>query len=66
MHTHPLKPSVRLLVKLGDIVNHAKDLIFLYQNPACTTEIEALLADTEVVEWLDQMDKAEFLPKKRS
>lgn len=60
-----LAPSVSLLVKLGSIAVHADELL----SPNChhfdVAAMRSLLEDSEVVEWLQQMQKTAFLPVKR-
>lgn len=63
--THMLAPSPALLVKLGSIAVHAEEFMSSDRHAFDGITLTSLLADPEVKEWLAQMDKAAFLPKKR-
>ncbi len=63
----PLKPSAGVLVKLGSLAVHIDEYLSPggrpdFDGPA----IRTLLTDPELGEWLSEMDKLAFLPKKRS
>ena len=61
----PLKPSVTLLVKLGSLAVHVDEMLSPQGHPYDRQVVGDLLEDAEVAAWLEQMDKAAFLPKKR-
>ena len=65
MPNNPLKPSVSLLAKLGSLITHADEFMSPNGHPFDKAEFEQLLGNTEVLEWLTNMDKMGFLPKKR-
>lgn len=58
-------PTLSLLVKLGSIAVHADEFISPNGHDYDKIAIQSLLKDKEVIEWLSEMDKAQFLPKKR-
>ena len=62
----PLKPSAKLLIKLGSIVVHYEEMLSAkgnigFDKPA----IDTLTNDPEVREWFAAMNKMAFLPVKR-
>lgn len=61
----PLKPGVGLLVKLGSALVHADEA--MSENGVAEDEatFRRLLADPEVVPWIDAMNDSGFLPVKR-
>jgi hypothetical protein len=71
------KPSATLLIKLGSLIVHYQEFVTeqvlsVYTDAKAKPSYEFDLAaiktlenDPEVVEWLQQMDKQAFLPKKR-
>jgi hypothetical protein len=64
--TNTLKPSTALLTKLGSICAHMEEW-----NERKGLEIDLqsainLLADDEVIKWLEGMDKLALLPVKRN
>ncbi len=61
----PLKPSIALLMKLGSLVVHAEEFFSPKGHPYDKAAIDGLLQDQEVKDWLEEMDKLAFLPKKR-
>lgn len=61
----PLKPTATLLIKLGSLAVHAEEFLSPNGHPFDRTSVYMLLNDPEVAEWLQQMDKMAFLPKKR-
>lgn len=61
----PLKPSVTVLIKLGSIAVHAEELTSPKGHQFDKAALDTVLHDPEVREWLSQMDKLAFLPKKR-
>lgn len=62
----PFKPSVGLLAKLGSIAQHIDEVSGEDGHVFDWVAIRSLLADPEVVVWLDKMDKQGLLPRKRS
>lgn len=60
-----LKPDWTLLVKLGSIIVHQQELASLNAHFSDKIALDALLADPEVVEWFEAMNRAAFLPVKR-
>jgi hypothetical protein len=62
----PLRPSTSLLCKLGSIIIHSqeKDSETGHVFDACA--LRELYDDSEVVEWLQAMDKLAMLPRKRT
>ena len=60
-----LTPSASLLCKLGSIVVHADELISPDGHQFDRVALQSLLADTEVKEWLREMDGAAMVPRKR-
>ena len=61
----PFKPSVSLLVKLGSIAVHTEELLSPKGHDVDKHALNTLLTDTEVREWVKQMDKLAMLPVKR-
>ena len=61
----PLKPSPSVLVKLGSLAIHAEEMMSPSGHRFDKIALEGLLRDPEVREWLAEMDKLAFLPKKR-
>jgi hypothetical protein len=62
----PLDPTVALLAKIGSIAVHADEMIGPNGHQFDATALKALLADPEVVEWLDHMRRMALVPKKRT
>lgn len=63
---NPLKPSIRLLVKLGSAVVHADEYFSTGRHEFDLIAFQQHLADPEVKEWIAVMTKSAFLPVKRS
>lgn len=61
----PLKPSISTLCKIGSIVQHTEELLSPNGHAFDKTALESLLKDTEVKQWLKEMDKMALIPKKR-
>lgn len=61
-----LKPSVKLLVKLGSVIVHVDELLSPHGHHYDRTAIQMLMGDSEVQEWIRGMDKMAFLPVKRN
>lgn len=62
---NPLKPDPTLLIKLGSIIVHAEELISPKGHEFDMSAIEGLLSDSEIKEWLAEMNKMALLPEKR-
>lgn len=62
----PLKPSLPLLVKLGSLAVHAREYFSPHGHPFDRTEIETRLADSELADWLAEMQALSFLPLERN
>lgn len=62
---NPLKPELGVLVKLGSIAIHTKEMLSPGGHPFDKLELDHLLEDPEVAEWLKAMDEMAFLPKMR-
>ena len=61
-----MNPSVSLLCKLGSIAVHVEELLSADGHEFDRIELDALLRDPEVREWMKAMDAAAMLPKKRN
>lgn len=61
----PFKPSVGLLAKLGSIAQHIDEASGENGHEFDLVAVRSLLADSEVMAWLDKMDKQGLLPRKR-
>lgn len=59
------KPNLALLVKLGSIAVHAKELLSPDGHQFDRIALDSLLADAEVQAWVRDMDAAAMLPKMR-
>ena len=60
-----LKPSIRLLVKLGSLIVHYDEMISAKKHEFDRCAIDSLRNDPEVVEWFKGMHKHALLPIKR-
>ena len=60
-----LKPSVSLLSKLGSIAAHVEEWLSPSGHPFDRIGLDKLLADPEVREWMDAMDREALIPRKR-
>lgn len=60
-----LHPSTTLLIKLGSIVVHQQELASPGGHGFDKVVLDQLLADPEVQDWLDTMNRAAFLPVPR-
>lgn len=60
----PFKPSVGLLAKLGSIAQYIDEVSEKDGDAFDWVAIRSLLADGEVMAWLDRMDQQGLLPKK--
>ena len=65
MSLDALRPELRLIVKLGSIAVHADEMLSSDSHDYDRIALQQLLADPEVVEWIDAMDKMAMTPKKR-
>jgi hypothetical protein len=63
--SNPLQPTPSLLSKLGSIAVHAEELLSPSGHAFDRHALESLMSDSEVREWIQQMDDMAFLPKKR-
>lgn len=61
-----LKPSPKLLVKLGSLIVHAEEAMGENGHQFDYEAFSGLLDDPEVDAWLKEMDDAVLLPKKRT
>ena len=61
----PLKPSARLLCKLGSIVVHADEFLSADGHDFDRQELLVRIKDPEVEAWIAAMDKLTMVPKKR-
>lgn len=60
-----LKPSAGLLCKLGSLAIHIDEFLSSNGHEFDRAVIQTLLDDSEVQEWLSEMDGMAMLPKKR-
>lgn len=61
-----LKPTPKLLIKLGSIIVHQQELNSSNGHYLDKVTLDSLLEDEEVKEWMKGMDKMAFLPVKRN
>ncbi len=61
----PMAPSPALLAKLGSIVQHMVEATGHGGHPFDMSAAEALLSDTQVREWLAEMEALAMIPVKR-
>jgi hypothetical protein len=61
-----LNPSAALLCKLGSIVVHVDELLSPDGHAFDRAALDTLLADPDLKSWLNEMDVAGLLPKKRA
>lgn len=61
----PLKPSTRLLIKLGSIAVHADEMLSPKGHAFDRIALDSLLKDEEVCVWVSEMTKLALLPVKR-
>lgn len=62
---NPLKPSIKLLCKLGSIITHSQEAMGDNAHEFDVIAIKSLLEDDEIKQWLSQMDELALIPKKR-
>lgn len=60
-----LSPDPALMAKLGSIAVHASEMLSADGHYYDRVALVQLLADPAVVRWLDLMDRAAMIPKKR-
>lgn len=58
-------PPPQLLIKLGSIIIHYKELTSSDGHYMDKVALDSLLSDEEVVKWIEGMDKMALLPKMR-
>lgn len=61
----PFDPSPALLAKLGSIAVHAEELLSPTGHGFDKVALESVMADPEVVEWMEGMRRLAMLPVKR-
>ncbi|MFA5377587.1 MAG: hypothetical protein WC455_17685 [Dehalococcoidia bacterium] len=59
------KLSLSLQCKLGSLIIHAKEAFSDKRHPYDKLEFDRLLQDSEVKEWMNDLDKDGLLPKER-
>jgi len=59
------EPSKTLLIKLGSIATHTREMLSDTGHHFDVEVLKVLLNDSEVTEWMAEMDKLALLPKKR-
>lgn len=57
--------KITLLVKLGSLAVHVDEYLSPDGHPFDLEAIRQILNDAEVTDWLAEMDKLAFLPRKR-
>ena len=65
MKADPLKPPPVILIKLGSIAVHVEEMLSPKGHEYDRLAIQSLLSDPDLKEWIADMDKLAFLPKKR-
>lgn len=60
-----LNPSPSLLCKLGSIAVHVQEMLSDDGHAFDRAALDTLLDDPEVIAWLEQMDAAAMVPRKR-
>lgn len=65
MSDDPLKPSSRLLCKLGSIAVHADEMTSPAGHAFDAAALRGLIVDPEVVAWIKAMDGMALVPRKR-
>lgn len=63
--SNPLKPDTATLIKLGSLIIHYQEYISSDGHYLDRNAIDSLEGDEDVKEWIKEMDKLAFLPKKR-
>lgn len=59
------KPNTSLLCKLGSIVVHTQEAKSTHGHDYDWIALNLLLADPEIEDWIEKMDKLALIPKKR-
>lgn len=65
MSRDPLKPSVKVLVKLGSAIVHAKEALSEDARLIDKREFEQVLEEPDVAEWMGDMNTMALLPVMR-
>lgn len=65
MTTAALSPTPALLCKLGSIAVHADEMLSKDGHHFDRIALQQLIADPEVVEWVEAMNAMAMLPRKR-
>lgn len=61
-----LAPDPALLAKLGSVIVHAEELLSPDGHDFDRIALEQLLRDPDVRTWLETMNRAALIPKRRS
>lgn len=64
-NANPLNPSATVLCKLGSIAVHVQEMLEPGGHPFDRIALNGLLNDSDVKEWLAQMDAMAMIPNKR-
>lgn len=62
----PLAPDVRTLAKIGSILIHIEEFFGSGSHHFDKTAIDSLMADGDVIGWIEGMRKLALLPVKRT
>lgn len=63
--TNPLQPDAALLCKLGSIAVHAEEFMSPDGHDFDRVALKQLIADPDVVAWVNAMGAMAMIPKKR-
>lgn len=63
--SNPLKPDMKLLCKLGSIIQHADEMLSPKGHHFDKDALLAILKEPDVKAWLKDMDKLALIPKRR-
>lgn len=63
--SNALDPNASTLIKIGSLIVHYQEWNSDDGHPLDLSAIKQLENDDEVKQWLDEMDKQGWLPKKR-
>ena len=58
--------SLAILIKLGSIAVHTKEMLSKEGHEYDIQAIKTLLVDPEIIDWIKAMDKMALLPKERN
>ena len=61
-----LQPPAGVLIKIGSALIHAQEFLEPGGHPFDKQTFDTLMADVEVVAWVEEMNALALLPKKRS